>query len=199
MAENLTVEEVSIEFKGTVKEFQSSNGQLIDILEKLQTQLNNTTKSMSMFNKATQEAGKSSKGIKDTGKSATTSALKIGTLGASAAMAAKKIYGMVTASSDFISSQLSFNAVFGETNESLAEAKRFAEEYSNALYLDEKEVISAMSTFKLLTRNMGITNEASTKMSKNLTQLAYDLSAFTNSIINIEVMKIININNASGF
>lgn len=184
MADNVTVESVSIEFKGTVENFQSSNDQLISILEKLDGALKNATKSMSTFNDSTKKTGENIKSIKDTGKSASSSALKLAGLGASAAIAKRKVYELMTASADFVSTQLRFNSTFSETNEGLQEAQQFVEDYSNALYLNEEEVMNAMATYKLLTRNMGISNEASSKMSKNLTQLSYDLAAFTNTDVN---------------
>ena len=73
--------------------------------------------------------------------------------------------------------QIRFGAVFDKNNGELAEAKRWVDAYSSALYLDNVEVENAISKFRVLTNSMGMNNEKSKEMSFNMTQLAYDMSA----------------------
>ena len=76
-------------------------------------------------------------------------------------------------------SQIKFAATFDKTTNEYKEAKKWAEEYSDALYLDEIEVQGAIAQFRTLTNTLGFNNEKSKEMSFNLTQLAYDLSAIS--------------------
>lgn len=87
-------------------------------------------------------------------------------------------------------SQIRFNAVFDKTNGELAEAKKWVEDYSNALLLDNVEVENAISKFRVLTNSIGMNNEKSKEMSFNMTQLAYDLKAVSGNDISQTVSKI---------
>ena len=54
------------------------------------------------------------------------------------------------------------------------------EKFSEALYLDPVGVMQYMGSFNSLVKGLGVGAENSYKMSKNLTQLVYDLSSFKN-------------------
>lgn len=54
------------------------------------------------------------------------------------------------------------------------------EKFSEALYLDPVSVMQYMGSFNSLVKGLGVGAEDSYKMSKNLTQLVYDLSSFKN-------------------
>lgn len=75
--------------------------------------------------------------------------------------------------------QIRFNASFNTTEDELKDMTKWVNEYSNALFLDNIQVEGAISKFRVLTGTMGFNNDKSKQMSKNLTQLAYDLSAIS--------------------
>lgn len=54
------------------------------------------------------------------------------------------------------------------------------EKFSNALYLDPTEVMQYMGSFNSLIKGLGTASDKSYLMSKNLTQLTYDLASFKN-------------------
>ena len=60
------------------------------------------------------------------------------------------------------------------------EATAWVERFSTALYLDPRNVMQYMGSLNSLISGLGVGSDNSYKMSKNLTQLAYDLSSFKN-------------------
>ena len=57
---------------------------------------------------------------------------------------------------------------------------KWLEKFSNALYLDPTEVMQYMGSFNSLIKGLGTASDKSYLMSKNLTQLTYDLASFKN-------------------
>lgn len=64
--------------------------------------------------------------------------------------------------------------------ENAKEATKWVEMFSNALYLDSSNVMQYMGSLNSLIGGLGVGAEKSYLMSKNLTQLAYDLASFKN-------------------
>ena len=56
----------------------------------------------------------------------------------------------------------------------------WADRISDALYLDKAEILQYTGEFFNLTKGLGVTAEAADLMSRNLTQLAYDMSSYLN-------------------
>ena len=69
--------------------------------------------------------------------------------------------------------------------------KKWAKEISEALYLDEAEIYQFTGQFFNLTRGLGASAEAADLMSRNLTQLSYDMASYLNidlSVANNKLM-----------
>lgn len=64
--------------------------------------------------------------------------------------------------------------------ENAKDAAQWVEKFSNALYLDPANVMQYMGSFNSLTKGLGVGAENSYLMSRNLTQLTYDLASFKN-------------------
>lgn len=60
------------------------------------------------------------------------------------------------------------------------DAYKWVTKFSNALYLDPSSVMQYMGSFNSLTKGLGVGAENSYLMSRNLTQLTYDLASFKN-------------------
>lgn len=60
------------------------------------------------------------------------------------------------------------------------DAYKWVTRFSNALYLDPSNVMQYMGSFNSLTKGLGVGAENSYLMSRNLTQLTYDLASFKN-------------------
>lgn len=60
------------------------------------------------------------------------------------------------------------------------QGKEWANEISEALFLDPKQIMQYTGAFYNLTQGLGVSSDAAYKMSTNLTQLAYDMSSYLN-------------------
>lgn len=78
-----------------------------------------------------------------------------------------------------------YNSAMGSQ---LEQANKFVEQFTKSLYVNQYEVKRYMGVFKNLVQTFGIGEEASYKMSENLTELAYDLSAYYGDISVEEAM-----------
>ena len=124
---------------------------------------------------ALDEAGKKAD---SSGNQAMKAAAKWSALFAVFAKGAKAILGFTENAANAIGDQMRFNAVFSETEEELKQAQKWTKEFADALYLDQVQVQGLAANMKLLTRNLGISNEIANKMTENLTKVAYDLAAW---------------------
>lgn len=112
------------------------------------------------------------------GNQAAKAAVKWSALFAIFAKGAKAILGFTENAANAIGDQMRFNAVFNETEGELENAQRWTKEFADALYLDQVQVQGLAANMKLLTRNLGVSNEMANKMTENLTKVAYDLAAW---------------------
>lgn len=171
-------EEVIIEFSSNTQKVENNGDKLIEILNEIKDTLKDTSVDFKEFNKGLSETANKMNNVGNKGgKSTLKWATAFAAVTSAATVAFKKVSDWTAESAAFIGTQTRFNAVFDKTNGELQEATRWVKEYSESLALDSKEVMNATATFRMLTRNMGINNEESIKMSKNLTQVAYDLAA----------------------
>lgn len=65
-------------------------------------------------------------------------------------------------------------------NDNLSDANKFANEFSTALHIDPAELEQYMGSFNSLIKGLGVGTDSAYLMSKNMTQLVYDLSSFKN-------------------
>lgn len=70
-----------------------------------------------------------------------------------------------------------FRATMGETFE---EAQKWVNMFSKALYINDADLMQYMGSLNSLTKGLGVSADKAYLMSKNLTQLVYDLSSFKN-------------------
>ena len=70
-----------------------------------------------------------------------------------------------------------FRATMGKTYD---EAQKWVDMFSKALYIDDASLMQYMGSLNSLTKGLGVSADKAYIMSKNLTQLVYDLSSFKN-------------------
>ena len=70
------------------------------------------------------------------------------------------------------------------------EAKKYAENVSEVMGIDPAEWLKAQGTFNILATGFGVTADKAAVMSKNLTQLGYDLSSFYNINVQNAMLKL---------
>lgn len=94
---------------------------------------------------------------------------------------------VVTKSNDYIEN---LNLFYISMGENANKAKEFADNFSNVLGVDPSKVMRYMGVFNTLAEGFGLSSEKAYVMSKNLTQLSYDMSSFLNIPIEQAMQKI---------
>ena len=177
MANDTTLDKVVIEFDGKVNKFDASIDTLIEEIKGLREQLKgmgqDAKDTSEDIEEETEELEEMNKGVKIL--SASMWALRKTT--AVFAGLTKGIVSLVEKSTQAVGIQTRFNSVFSSTKDELKGAKKWVDEYSNSLYLDSAEVMDAASNYKLLARNIGLSNDEANTMAENLTKISYDLKA----------------------
>lgn len=117
------------------------------------------------------------KKMKSAGSGAAGAALKFGVLYATLKRVGNTMAGWIQESNDYVENLNLFTVAMGDAAE---EAKLYAEEVQNALGIDPSEWMRNQGMFKQITTGFGVAGEKANLMSKNLTQLGYDISSFYN-------------------
>lgn len=91
--------------------------------------------------------------------------------------ALNSIGGLVDNASNYEESLNLFTVTLGEYAE---QADKWVKMFSDALYLDPNNVMKYMGSFNSLIKGLGTGSEKAYLMSKNLTQLTFDLASFKN-------------------
>ena len=89
----------------------------------------------------------------------------------------RTIAGFIDKSNQYIEDLNLFHASMGEY---ASEAKEYAEKVGEILGIDPGEFMRNQGTFNTIIKGFGVANEQANLMSKNLTQLGYDISSFYN-------------------
>lgn len=91
--------------------------------------------------------------------------------------AGKTIAGFIDKSNDYIENVNLFNVSMGKY---AGEARAYAEEVSEVMGIDPGEWMRNQGVFMTLATGFGVAGDRANKMSKNLTQLGYDISSLFN-------------------
>lgn len=102
---------------------------------------------------------------------------KIGALYVGLKRLASRVADFVKEAANYEESLNLFTVTLGENAE---KATEWVTKFSNALYLDPASVMQYMGQFNSLTKGLGVGADKAYIMSKNLTQLTYDLASFKN-------------------
>lgn len=115
--------------------------------------------------------------------------IKVKTLAAVAAL--RRLFSAlksgVTASAAYVENLNLFSVTMGDSAD---EALRFAENVNAALGVDTSDWIRYQGVFQSIGKGFGIISEKADVMSKNLTQLTYDVSSFYNISVDTAAMKL---------
>lgn len=192
----LTIDELNIQIASDSSKATRALTSLIKKLEKLKNTLDNSSLSnitiANSFNQVTQATNRTTqttnkhteatkKGSTSTQKFTDKLAQQISktrTLMGAFKSAANIMAGWFTESNDYIETLNLFNVSMGEGADA---AYKYAESVQRLVGIDIKEWMQYQGTFKQLTSGFGVAEESANKMSKNLTQLSYDLSSFFNT------------------
>jgi hypothetical protein len=92
-------------------------------------------------------------------------------------MAANVIAGWITQSNKYVEDLNLFTVALGDGAEA---AKEFAERVSDIMGIDPADWLRNQGVFNTIIKGFGVANDRALIMSKNLTQLGYDISSFYN-------------------
>lgn len=152
------------------------------ILDKLPDKMNKVSASVQNMDQKT----KNSKGF-DNLITKISSLVKIGSLVAGIKLINNTIGKAIEKSNDYIENLNLFYVTLGKDAK---RAKEFVDNFSEVLGLDPSNVMRYMATFNSLAKGFGISSDMAYTMSKNLTQLSYDMSSFLNIPIDQAMQKI---------
>src|SRR5699024_10509312 len=102
---------------------------------------------------------------------------KFGILVAGITRIGRTLGNFVNLSNDYIENVNLFNVSMGSM---AGPAKEFVDNFSDVLGVDPSNVMRYTGIFNTLAEGFGIADEEAYTMSKNLTQLSYDMSSFLN-------------------
>ena len=104
------------------------------------------------------------------------------------------IWSTIEKSSDYTETLHLFDVAMGDTkyayDGAMVSAKEYAEIVSDIMGIDTKEWMEAQGIFMTLATGFGVASGRAAVMSKNLTQLSYDLSSFYNMDVDQAFLKV---------
>ena len=99
----------------------------------------------------------------------------------------KKIYSLVEKSNEYIENVNLFTVAMGSYAN---EAMSYAEKVSDAMGVDVSEWVRSQGIFMTMATGFGVAGDRAALMSKNLTQLGYDISSFYNIDVETAMLKL---------
>ena len=161
--------------KSTLDSSAVSNITISNSFNKTTISANQATTATNKYNKATQNGAKSTKSFTDR---LAQQISKTRTLYGAFKNAANIMAGFFKESNDYIETLNLFEVAMGENTKA---AKEFAETVQEKMGIDSKEWMNYQAIFQNLATGFGVASDSASIMSKNLTQLSYDLSSIYNT------------------
>ena len=165
----------------TISEFTSKIQQLVSALSPLSTQLNTISTAFSRLPSQIRQTTNATTALNTANQTASKGYVN---LWAKARMAYNLIRGAsrfiascITESNSYIENINLFTASMGKYAQ---EAKEYAETVGEVMGIDPGEFMRNQGIFMTITKGFGVVEDKAYTMSKNLTQLGYDLSSFFN-------------------
>lgn len=185
-----TIESLELEILSNSKSAESGITALQKSLEKLKkatnggvglNSVNNQLKSikgtLKDANSQMKQFSKSLKNVADNGTKSATSLLKFGVAALAIKKATTTMKKFIDSISDYIENVNLFTVAMGEYAN---DAKAYAETVSEVMGIDPGEWMRNQGIFQTLATGFGVAGDKAAIMSKNLTQLGYDISSFFN-------------------
>lgn len=157
-----------------IKKFVTTNNEVVTVSKSTKNGLENVRVSVKTLG---DESKKTASSWGDLAKGFAAGFAKITATYAILSRLASKLGGFVTEAANYEESMNLFMVTLGDRAE---EAGAWVDKFSNALYLDPAGVRQYMGSFNSLTKGLGVGADSAYIMSKNLTQLTYDLASFKN-------------------
>lgn len=156
------------------KQYKTSMGQLVTVFEKTNTSGKSVKATLTEVGNSTK---KNSSAFDLLQSKISGTILKTKLLVSGLKSIVTSIVSLVEKAADY---EESLNLFTVTMEDNAKQGVEWIEKFSNALYLDPTEVMQYMGSFNSLIKGLGTANDKAYLMSKNLTQLTYDLASFKN-------------------
>lgn len=164
-----------------IDKFAAKIRQVTDALKPLAEQMEKVSKGFSAFPDKLQRVLKETEKIPSANRKAANSYALLATKVGAAALAIQRILRTALSRVDLANEQIEttnlFNVAMGQY---AAEAREYANAVGDAFGIDPVEWMKNQGVLMTLATGFGVAGDKAADMSKNLTQLAYDLSSFYN-------------------
>lgn len=168
---NIQIEANTSNAEQSTKRLEDALDKLLSVLDELKNSLDKNTESFKQFSEAQENSNKSAeKSNKSLGNNIKTFV----TYGTYLGIMVKGLLKATEQARDFETTMNYFNVVFGTANKEMQE---FVQNMSDAFGIDPKDVMNVASNFGAFATTIGLTSQKTNILSRNLTQLAYDISA----------------------
>lgn len=173
----------------TISDFTAKVKTLSTALAPLATNLDKVSRSLSnmpsKLNKVSNYANKAKQSVSDF--SSVSKLLNFGGMFSVASRIGNVLSDFITQSNAYVEDLNLFNVAMGENTET---AKEWIDTVSDALGLDPSPMMRYMGVFQMIATGFGLSADNAYTMSKNLTQLTYDISSFHNLKIDEAAQKV---------
>ena len=139
----------------------------------------------SKLNKVSSYTSKASKSVSLL--SSISKLLNFSAIAAAAKMVGNNLSNFITSSNAYVENLNLFNVAMGESAD---RAKEWIDNVSEVLGLDPAPMMRYMGVFQMMATGFGLSSDNAEKMSKNLTQLTYDIASFYNLNIDEAAQKV---------
>lgn len=156
-------------------------------LNKLKTATSGISKAATDIRKVTDATNKASESGNKASASFADLYLKVRTAARGFRAVGEAIFSAIQKSSDYVENVNLFTVAMGEYAN---EAKEYADTVSEAMGIDPSDWMRNQGVFMTLATGFGVAGDRAATMSKNLTQLGYDLSSFYNISVEDAMQKI---------
>ena len=174
------VESLELQITGDAKGAKKSLDALCDTLDRLKQATSGGCGLLSVA-KGLQAVNSGGKSVSTTNAKSGKSFVNLGAKITAAALSLKKggdvVASWIKESNDYIENVNLFTVAMGEYAES---AKQYAEEVGEIMGIDPSDWMRSQGVFMTMATGFGVANDRAATLSKQLTQLGYDLSSFYN-------------------
>ncbi len=170
------------EFTNKINKLSTALVPLSNNLSKVGNVLSNMPSKLNKVSNYTSKAQSSMTGLSSVSK-----LLNFGAILAFSRQIGTAFGGFIAKSNEYVEDLNLFNVAMGESTE---RAKEWIDTVSETLGLDPAPMMRYMGVFNMMATGFGLSSQAAEKMSKNLTQLTYDISSFYNLKIDEAAQKV---------
>ena len=164
-----------------INKFTDKIKEMSSVLEPLANQMGKISSGFSVFSKGANKVTSTVNKMTNANNKSVSSFIGLSGQTLISAYAIKKafsfVYGFIEKASDYIEDLNLFTVAMGQYAD---EASSYAQQVSELMGIDPGEWMRNQGLFQTLITGFGVAGDGASKMSKNLTQLAYDLSSFYN-------------------